>query len=61
MFYNFIALPLTGVRCRVADMVDEGSKGKIKILDVCTGTVTQAFALAKKGYEVLQRFCKTRP
>jgi len=44
-FYNLIALPLTGVRNKVADLVD--SKDKIKILDVCTGTGTQAFAFAK--------------
>ena len=50
-FYNFIALPLTGVRSKVADLVDE--EDKIKILDVCTGTGTQAFAFAKKGYEVV--------
>jgi demethylmenaquinone methyltransferase/2-methoxy-6-polyprenyl-1,4-benzoquinol methylase len=50
-FYNFIALPLTGIRNKVADMVD--SKDKIKILDVCTGTGAQAFAFAKKGYEVV--------
>jgi len=46
-FYNFIALPLTGVRNKVADLVDEEYKDKIKILDVCTGTGTQAFAFAK--------------
>ena len=50
-FYNFIALPLTGIRNKVAGMID--SKDKIKILDVCTGTGTQAFAFAKKGYEVM--------
>jgi len=44
-FYNFIALPLIGVRNKVAEMID--SKDKIKILDVCTGTGTQAFAFAK--------------
>ena len=33
-FYNFIALPLTGVRNKVADLVDEEYKDKIKILDV---------------------------
>jgi demethylmenaquinone methyltransferase/2-methoxy-6-polyprenyl-1,4-benzoquinol methylase len=50
-FYNFIALPLTCVRNKVADLIDKGDK--IKILDVCTGTGTQAFAFAKRGYEVL--------
>jgi len=50
-FYNFIALPLTGIRNKVADMID--SKAKLKILDVCTGTGTQAFAFAKRGYEVM--------
>jgi len=52
-FYNFIALPLTltGIREKVADLVDE--EDKIKILDVCTGTGTQAFAFAKRGYEVV--------
>ncbi len=54
-FYNFIALPLTGIRNKVADLVDEEYKNKIKILDVCTGTGTQAFAFAfaKSGYEVV--------
>ena len=52
-FYNFIALPLTGIRNKVAEMIDEEYKDKIKILDVCTGTGTQAFAFAKKGYEVM--------
>ncbi|NMX21127.1 hypothetical protein C5S30_01535 [ANME-1 cluster archaeon GoMg4] len=50
-FYNFIALPLTGIRNKVADMID--SKAKIKILDICSGTGTQAFAFAKRGYEVV--------
>jgi len=50
-FYNFIALPLTCVRNKVADLIDNGDK--IKILDVCTGTGIQAFAFAKRGYEVL--------
>ena len=49
--YNFIALPLTGIWNKVADMID--SKAKIKILDVCSGTGTQAFAFAKRGYEVV--------
>jgi len=44
-------LPLTGTRNKVADLIDEGNK--IKILDVCTGTGTQAFAFAKRGYEVI--------
>lgn len=48
-FYNFIALPLTCIREKVADLVED----KIKILDVCTGTGTQAFAFARKGYEVV--------
>ncbi|MBL7117923.1 MAG: methyltransferase domain-containing protein [Candidatus Syntrophoarchaeum sp.] len=50
-FYNFIALPLTGVRNKVTDMID--SRDKLKILDVCTGTGAQAFAFAKRGYEVM--------
>jgi len=52
-FYNFIALPLIGIRNKVADLIDEEYKDKIKILDVCTGTGTQAFAFAKRGYEVM--------
>lgn len=52
-FYNFIALPLTGIRNKVADMIDEEYRDKLKILDVCTGTGTQAFAFAKRGYEVM--------
>jgi demethylmenaquinone methyltransferase/2-methoxy-6-polyprenyl-1,4-benzoquinol methylase len=50
-FYNFITLPLTGIRNKVVDMID--SKAKIKILDVCSGTGTQTFAFAKRGYEVV--------
>ena len=44
-------MSLTCVRNKVADLIDKGDK--IKILDVCTGTGTQAFAFAKRGYEVL--------
>ncbi|NAS89118.1 hypothetical protein C4E24_05205 [ANME-1 cluster archaeon AG-394-G21] len=34
-----------------ADLIDKGDE--IKILDVCTGTGTQAFAFAKRAYEVI--------
>ncbi|NMX21695.1 hypothetical protein C5S30_04530 [ANME-1 cluster archaeon GoMg4] len=50
-FYNFIALPLTGIREKVADLID--AEDEIKILDVCTGTGTQAFAFARRNYEVV--------
>lgn len=50
-FYDIIFIPFSSVRDRVVNLtkVQRGSK----ILDVATGTGQQAFAFAKKGYEVI--------
>ena len=50
-FYNLIALPLSGIRSKVVDItgVKEGSR----VLDVCTGTGSQAFAFGKRGCNVI--------
>lgn len=50
-FYDIITIPFSGVRDRVVNFtnVQKGSK----ILDVATGTGEQAFAFAKRGYEVI--------
>ena len=50
-FYDAIIIPLSGIRDRVVDFTN-AQKGS-KILDVATGTGQQAFAFAKKGYEVI--------
>lgn len=50
-FYDIIAAPFSGVRDRVVNFTN-AQKGS-KILDVATGTGQQAFAFAKKGYEVV--------
>ena len=50
-FYNLIALPLSGIRDKVVVMAD-AKKGAI-ILDVCTGTGSQAFAFGKRGCHVV--------
>ncbi len=47
--YNFIALPLTGIRNKVSGMID--SKVKIKILDVCTGDT--GICICEKGFDVV--------
>lgn len=49
-FYDTIAIPFSGVRDKVVNFT-HAQKGS-KILDVATGTGQQAFAFAKKGYEV---------
>lgn len=48
--YDVITLPLVGVREKAVDFTnaDKGSK----VLDVATGTGRQAFAFAKRGYDV---------
>jgi demethylmenaquinone methyltransferase/2-methoxy-6-polyprenyl-1,4-benzoquinol methylase len=50
-FYDTVVIPFSGVRDRVVNFtnVQKGSK----VLDVATGTGEQAFAFAKKGYEVI--------
>ncbi len=50
-FYDPIVKPLSNVRERVVNLTN-APKGS-KILDVATGTGQQAFAFAKKGYEVI--------
>lgn len=50
-FYDAVAVPFSGVRDRVVNFTN-AQKGS-KILDVATGTGQQAFAFAKKGYEVI--------
>lgn len=50
-FYDAITMPISGVRDRVVDVANPG-KGS-KILDVATGTGGQAFAFAKRGYDVV--------
>lgn len=50
-FYDVVVAPFSGVRDRVVSLTN-AQKGS-KILDVATGTGKQAFAFAKKGYEVV--------
>lgn len=49
-FYDIIAAPLARLRGRVVSFTAAGQGSKI--LDVATGTGKQAFAFAKKGYDV---------
>jgi demethylmenaquinone methyltransferase/2-methoxy-6-polyprenyl-1,4-benzoquinol methylase len=48
--YNIASMPLAGVRKKAANMVKE--RDGAKVLDVATGTGKQAFAFARKGYQV---------
>ncbi len=50
-YYNSMTLPLTRVRDRVVDFTAADIDSKI--LDVATGTGQQAFAFAKRGYDVI--------
>lgn len=50
-FYDIVALPISGVRDEVVTFANL-EKGA-KVLDVATGTGKQAFAFAKKGYDVI--------
>ena len=50
-FYNIMTLPLVRVRNQVVDFANAG-KGST-VLDVATGTGQQAFAFAKRGYDVI--------
>ena len=50
-FYNVITLPIARVRSKVVDIT--GAKNGSIILDVATGTGQQAFAFAKRGYDVV--------
>jgi len=49
-FYDIGTMPISWVRDKTVNFTDAG-KGS-KILDVATGTGKQAFAFAKKGYDV---------
>jgi demethylmenaquinone methyltransferase/2-methoxy-6-polyprenyl-1,4-benzoquinol methylase len=49
--YNVMTLPLVRVRNQVVDFAN-ADKGSI-VLDIATGTGQQAFAFAKRGYEVI--------
>ncbi len=49
-FYNLMTLPVRGLRNKVVEFT-HASHGS-KILDVATGTGQQAFAFAKRGYDV---------
>jgi ubiquinone/menaquinone biosynthesis C-methylase UbiE len=50
-FYDVVAIPFSSVRGRLVNFTK--AKRGSKILDVATGTGQQAFAFAKKGYEVI--------
>src|SRR4030067_2058603 len=50
-FYDLVTVPIAGVRNKVVDITD--AKNGSKILDVATGTGKQAFAFAKRGYDVI--------
>lgn len=49
-FYDLICFPITWVRDPVVDFA--GMRNASTVLDVATGTGSQALAFAKKGYEV---------
>ena len=50
-FYNLIASPLARVREQVVRL--SGAQEGDTILDICTGTGSQALAFGKKGYNVV--------
>ncbi|MGQ9468754.1 MAG: class I SAM-dependent methyltransferase [Nitrososphaerales archaeon] len=50
-FYDTVAIPISRVRDKVVSFTD--ARNVSKILDVATGTGKQAFAFAKKGYDVI--------
>ena len=49
--YDIVDLFISGVRDKVVDFA--GARNGSRILDVATGTGKQAFAFAKKGYNVI--------
>ncbi len=50
-FYDAFVMPISGLRGKVVDFTNPTNG--TKILDIATGTGKQAFAFAKKGYEVI--------
>ena len=50
-FYDIVTKPIASVRNRVVEFTNAANGSKI--LDVATGTGKQAFAFARKGYEVI--------
>ncbi len=50
-FYDIGTMPISGVRDKVVNFTGAGNGSKI--LDVATGTGKQAFAFAKKGYDII--------
>jgi demethylmenaquinone methyltransferase/2-methoxy-6-polyprenyl-1,4-benzoquinol methylase len=50
-FYDLVALPITRLRRQVVDLV--GAVDGLKVLDVATGTGSQALAFAARGAEVV--------
>lgn len=49
-FYNTVTVPISKIRDKVVDYTN--AKNGLRILDVGTGTGKQAFAFAKRGYDV---------
>ncbi len=49
-FYDTVTMPFSRIRDKVVDFTN--ARNGSRILDVGTGTGKQAFAFAKKGYEV---------
>ncbi len=50
-FYDIVTMPFSRVRDQVVNFTNP--RNGSKILDIATGTGKQAFAFAKKGYEVI--------
>jgi demethylmenaquinone methyltransferase/2-methoxy-6-polyprenyl-1,4-benzoquinol methylase len=50
-FYDIVTMPFSSIRDKVVNFTDATNGSKI--LDIATGTGKQAFAFAKKGYEVI--------
>jgi demethylmenaquinone methyltransferase/2-methoxy-6-polyprenyl-1,4-benzoquinol methylase len=50
-FYDIVIMPFSRLRDKVVNFTD--ARNGSKILDVATGTGKQAFAFAKKGYDVI--------
>ncbi len=49
-FYDTVTVPISRIRDKVVDFTD--ARNGARILDVGTGTGKQAFAFAKRGYDV---------